>query len=141
MNGESSVFGLDGKGSMSSFSAFAAVCLANLVVLGIGSGSQFLDLSGFNVLLVALAESSTEAWELMEGAWARDIERGEVQALTRHVALASVIGCRWGHVLTEVGDLGLSEVLGSLLTEAGLKGVLGCCSDDTGEESEKDDLH
>ena len=61
---------MDGKGGVSSFSAFAAVGLADLVVLGIGGGSQLLDLSGFNVLLVALAESSAEAWELVEGAWA-----------------------------------------------------------------------
>jgi hypothetical protein len=27
------------------------------------------------------------------------------------------------------------------LTEAGLKGVLGCSSDDTSEEGEEDDLH
>ena len=39
------------------------------------------------------------------------------------------------------GDLGLNEVLGSLLTEAGLEGVLGCSGDDTGEEGEEDDLH
>jgi len=37
--------------------------------------------------------------------------------------------------------LGLSEVLGSLLTEAGLEGVLGCGSDDTSEEGDEDDLH
>jgi hypothetical protein len=55
---------------VSSFSAFAAVGLADLVVLGVRSGSQLGNLSGFNVLLVALAESSAEAWELVEGAWA-----------------------------------------------------------------------
>lgn len=37
--------------------------------------------------------------------------------------------------------MGLNEVLGSLLTEAGLEGVLGCSGDDTGEEGEEDDLH
>lgn len=70
MNGESSVLGLDGKSGMSSFGAFAAVCLANLVVLSVGGGSQLLNLSGFNVLLVALAKSSTEAWKLVEFAGA-----------------------------------------------------------------------
>ena len=70
MNGECPVLGLDGKSGVSSFSAFAAVCLANLVVLSVGAGSQLLNLSGFNVLLVALAETGTEAWELVEVAWA-----------------------------------------------------------------------
>ncbi len=70
MNGECSVLGLDGKSGVSSFSAFAAVCLANLIVLSVGGGSQLLNLSGFNVLLVALAESGTEAWELVEFAGA-----------------------------------------------------------------------
>jgi hypothetical protein len=37
--------------------------------------------------------------------------------------------------------LGLGEILGSLLTLAGLEGVLGCSSDNTGEEGEEDDLH
>ena len=41
----------------------------------------------------------------------------------------------------EVVNLGLSKVFGSLLTEAGLEGVLGCSSDDTSEESKEDDLH
>ena len=138
LNGECSVLGLDGESGMSSFSAFAAVCLANLVVLSVGSGSQLLNLSGFSVLLVALADSGTEAWELVEVAGAWDIERGEVQALSGQVALA--VGISWGHVTCiEVGDLG--EVLWSLLTEAGLEGVLGCGGDDTGEEGEEDDLH
>ena len=138
LNGESSVLGLDGKSGMSSFGAFAAVCLANLVVLSVGGGSQLLNLSGFNVLLVALAKSSTEAWKLVEVAGAWDIERGKVEALSGHVALTvSCSDISW----TEAGDLGLNEVLGSLLTEAGLEGVLGCSGDDTGEEGEEDDLH
>jgi len=140
LNGECSVLGLDGKSGVSSFSAFAAVCLANLIVLSVGGGSQLLNLSGFNVLLKALAESGTEAWELVEGAGAWDIERGKVQALSGQVALA--VGVSWGQITCiEVWDLGLSEVLGSLLTEAGLEGVLGCGSDDTGEEGDEDDLH
>lgn len=124
---------------MSSLSAFAAVGLADLVVLGIGGGSQLLNLGGFNVLLVALAESSAEAWELVEGAGAGDVKGGEREVLISQVAL-TVLG---GHVFssTESCHLGLSEVLRSLLTEAGLEGVLGCGSDDTSEESEKDDLH
>jgi hypothetical protein len=70
LDGECSVLGLNGKSGMCSFSAFAAICLANLVVLSVGGGSQLLNLSGFNVLLVALAETGTEAWELFEVAWA-----------------------------------------------------------------------
>ena len=90
------------------------------------------------MLLVALAETGTEAWELVEGAWAGDVEGGERQVLAGQVALASL----GGHfTCAEVGDLGLSEVLGSLLTEAGLEGVLGCGGNDTGEEGEEDDLH
>jgi hypothetical protein len=96
LDGECSVLGLDGKCGMSSFSAFAAICLANLVVLSIGGGSQLLNLGGFNVLLVALAESCSEAWELVEGAGAGDIERGEVEALSTHVALAVCVS--WGHI-------------------------------------------
>ena len=82
LDGEGSVLGLDGEGSMSSLSAFAAVCLANLIVFSVGGGSQLGDLSGFNVLLVALAESSAETWELVEGAWAWDVKGGERQVLS-----------------------------------------------------------
>jgi hypothetical protein len=123
---------------MGSLSAFAAVGLADLIVLSVGGSSQLLDLSGFDVLLVALAETGTEAWELFEVAWARDIDVGEVEAITTDVALA-VSGS--GVTRMEVVNLGLSKVLGSLLTEAGLEGVLGCSSDDTSEESKEDDLH
>jgi hypothetical protein len=123
---------------MGSLSAFAAVGLADLIVLSVGGSSQLLDLSGFDVLLVALAETGTEAWELFEVAWARDIDVGEVEAITTDVALA-VSGS--GVTRMEVVNLGLSKVLGSLLTEAGLEGVLGCGSDDTSEESKEDDLH
>ena len=70
MDGEGSVLGLDGEGSMSSLSAFAAGGLADLVVLSVGDGSQLLNLSGFNVLLISLAETGTKAWELGESAWA-----------------------------------------------------------------------
>jgi hypothetical protein len=55
---------------MSSLSAFAAGGLADLVVLSVGDGSQLLNLSGFNVLLISLAETGTKAWELGESAWA-----------------------------------------------------------------------
>lgn len=70
LDGEGSVLGLDCEGGVSSLSAFAAVGLADLVVLSVGGGSQLLNLSGFDVLLVALAEAGTEAWQLVEGAWA-----------------------------------------------------------------------
>jgi hypothetical protein len=70
LDGKGSVLCLDGEGGMGSLSAFAAVGLADLIVLSVGGSSQLLDLSGFNVLLVALAETGTEAWELFEVAWA-----------------------------------------------------------------------
>lgn len=115
---------------MSSLSAFAAGGLANLVVLGVGYGSQLLDLSSFNVLLVALAETGSEAWELFEVAGAGNIECWEAHVLSSEV-FAHVGSASAAITSIEVGNLSLSEVLGSLLTEAGLKGVLGCCSDDT----------
>jgi len=145
LDGEGSVLGLNGEGGMSSLSAFAAGGLADLVVLGVGDGSQLLDLSGFNVLLVALAETGSEAWELLEVAGASHIEGWEAQVLRTEVA--THFSCARGGISTEVltsievDNLRLSEVLGSLLTEAGLKGVLGCSSDDTSEEGEEDDLH
>jgi hypothetical protein len=115
---------------MSSFSAFAAGGLADLVVLGVRDGSQLLDLSSFNVLLVALAETGSEAWELFEVAGAGNVECGEAHVLSSEV-VAQIGGARTAFMSREDGDLSLSEVLGSLLTEAGLEGVLGCCSDDT----------
>ena len=70
LNVEGSVLGLDGEGSVCGFSAFAAVGLADLVVLGVGDGIELGNLAGFSVLLVALRDTSTEAWELAEVAWA-----------------------------------------------------------------------
>ena len=70
MDGEGSVLGLEGDCGMSSLSAFAAVALADLVVLSVGDGGQLLNLSGFNVLLESLAETGTKAWKLGESAWA-----------------------------------------------------------------------
>ena len=130
MDGEGSVLGLNGEGGMSSFSAFAAGGLTDLVVLGVGDGSQLLDLSSFNVLLVALAETGSEAWELFEVAGAGNIECGEAHVLSSEV-VAHVGSARATITSREGGNLSLSEVLGSLLTEAGLEGVLGCSSDDT----------
>jgi len=137
LDGKGSVLCLNGEGGMGSLSAFAAVGLADLIVLSVRGSSQLLDLSGFNVLLVALAETGTEAWELFEVAWAWDLGIGEIEALVTDVTTA-VSG---SGVSMEVVNLGLSKVLGSLLTEAGLEGVLGCSSDDTSEESKEDDLH
>ena len=73
LDGEGSVLGLDGKGSVSGLSALAAVGLADLVVLGVGDGVELSDLAGFGVLLVALGDTSTEAWKLGELAWALNI--------------------------------------------------------------------
>ena len=132
LDGKGSILCLDGEGSMGSLSAFTAVGLADLIVFSVGGSSQLLDLSSLNVLLVALAETGTEAWELVEVAWAWDLSVGEVEALVTDVASAvssSTI------TRMEVVHLGLSKILGSLLTEAGLEGVLGCGSDDTSEES------
>jgi len=63
---EGSVLGLDGESSVCRFSAFAAVGLADLVVLGVGDGIELSNLAGFSVLLVALRDTSTEAWKLTE---------------------------------------------------------------------------
>ena len=59
LDGEGSVLCLDGEGGVSSLSAFAAVSLADLVVLSVGNGSQLGDLSGLSVLLIALWKTST----------------------------------------------------------------------------------
>jgi hypothetical protein len=56
---------------MSRLSAFAAVGLADLVELGFGDGVQLGHLAGFGVLLVALRDTGTEAWELSELAGSR----------------------------------------------------------------------
>jgi len=144
LDGEGSVLGLDGEGSMSSLSAFTAVGLADLVVLGVGDGSQLGDLSGLSVLLVSLGETGTETWECVEGAWALDVEGREAKVLAVDVACA--LALRGGSssstsLVAEVSDLRLSEVGGSSLTEAGLEGVLRGSGDDTSEESKEDDLH
>ncbi len=137
LDGEGSVLGLDCEGGVSSLSALAAVSLADLVVLSVGDGSQLGDLSGFGVLLVALGETGTETWEGVEGAWALNVEGGEAE-----VGGVDVGGAVAGSLTsTEVDDLRLSEVVGGLLSEAGLEGVLGSGSDDTSEEGEEDDLH
>jgi hypothetical protein len=70
LDGKGSVLCLNGEGGMGSLSAFTAVGLADLIVFSVGGSSQLLDLSSLNVLLVALAETGTEAWELVEVAWA-----------------------------------------------------------------------
>ncbi len=86
---------------MSSLSAFAAVGLADLVVLRVGDGSQLGDLSGLSVLLIALRETSTETWEGVEGAGALDVEGGEAEVLGVHFGTA-VAG---GLTSTEINDL------------------------------------
>ena len=63
---EGSVLGLDGKGSVCRFSAFAAVGLADLIVLSIRDGIELGNLASFSVLLVALRDTSTKTWELAE---------------------------------------------------------------------------
>lgn len=120
---------------MSRLSAFAAVCLADLVVLGIGNGVELSNLAGFSVLLVALRNTSTETWELSELAWALNVQSGELKAA--HVvagALASGFGGKAGH------SGYFSEVLNVLLAEAILEALRGS-SDNTSEESNKEDSH
>ena len=121
LDGESSVLGLDGEGGMSGLSAFAAVGLADLVELGVGDGVELGNLAGFGVLLVALRDTSTEAWELSELAGALNIESGEVQVANANVARGG------GVIIGEDGDF--SEVLDVLLAEAG-------SGDDTSEEGD-----
>jgi hypothetical protein len=77
LDGEGSVLCLDGEGGVSGLSAFAAVGLADLVELGVGDGIELGNLACFSVLLVALRDTCTEAWELGELAWAFNIESGE----------------------------------------------------------------
>ena len=86
LDSEGSVLCLDGEGGMSRLSAFAAVGLADLVVLGVGDGVKLGHLAGFGVLLVALRDTGTEAWELSELAGALNIESGEVKVSKADVA-------------------------------------------------------
>jgi hypothetical protein len=129
LDGESSVLGLDGEGGMSGLSAFAAVGLADLVELGVGDSVELGNLAGFGVLLVALRDTSTEAWELRELAGALNIESGEVQVANANVASG---GNFVGGEVMDGGDF--SEVLDVLLAEAG-------SGDDTSEEGDEDDSH
>jgi hypothetical protein len=129
LDGESSVLSLDGEGGMSGLSAFAAVGLADLVELGVGDGVELGNLAGFGVLLVALRDTSTEAWELRELAGALNIESGEVQVANANVASG---GDFVGGEALDGGDF--SEVLDVLLAEAG-------SGDDTSEEGDEDDSH
>jgi hypothetical protein len=86
LDGEGSVLCLDGEGGMSRLSAFAAVGLADLVELSVGDGVKLGHLAGFGVLLVALRDTGTEAWELSELAGALNIESGEVKVSEADVA-------------------------------------------------------
>jgi len=134
LDGEGPVLGLDGEGGVSGLSAFAAVGLADLVELGVGDGVKLGHLAGFGVLLVALRDTGTEAWELSELAGALNIESGEVQVAHADVAAG-------GDVVGELDMSGdLSEVLHVLLTEGLLEALRGS-SDDTSEEGDEEDFH
>jgi len=109
---------------MSRLSSFAAVGLTNLVELGVGDGIELGYLAGFGVLLVALRDTSTEAWELSELAGALNIKSGEVQVANANVASG---GYFFGGEVMDGGDF--SEVLDVLLAEAG-------SGDDTSEEGD-----
>jgi len=134
LDGEGPVLGLDGEGGVSGLSAFAAVGLADLVELGVGDGVELGNLAGFGVLLVALRDTGTEAWELSKLAGALNIESGEVQVAHADVAAGGVV----------VGELDmsgdLSEVLHVLLTEGLLEALRGR-SNDASEEGDEEDFH
>ena len=70
LDGEGSVLGLNSECSMSCLSAFAAVCLTDLVELGVWSSSEHCWLSCLSPLLVTLAGTSSETRQLSEIAWA-----------------------------------------------------------------------
>jgi hypothetical protein len=135
LDGEGSVLGLDGEGGMSRLSAFAAVGLADLVVLGVRDGVELGNLAGFSVLLVALRDTCTEAWELSELAWAFNVELWEGQAANWEVALVHVA---FRGELLDCGNF--SEVLDVLLAEAVLQALRGS-SDNTSEESNEEEFH
>ena len=134
LDGEGSVLGLDGEGGMSRLSAFAAVGLADLVELGVGDGVKLGHLAGFGVLLVALRDTGTEAWELSELAGALNIESGEVKVAHADVAAGGDVGGE----IDRSGDL--SEVLHVLLTEGLLEALRGS-SNDTSEEGDEEEFH
>jgi hypothetical protein len=119
---------------MSRLSAFAAVGLADLVELGVGDGVKLGHLAGFGVLLVALRDTGTEAWELSELAGALNIESGEVKVAHADVAAGGDVGGE----IDRSGDL--SEVLHVLLTEGLLEALRGS-SNDTSEEGDEEEFH
>ena len=134
LDGEGSVLGLDGEGGVSRLSAFAAVGLVDLIELGDGDGVKLGHLAGFGVLLVALRDTGTEAWELSELAGALNIEIGEVKVANADVAAGGDVG---GEIDLS-GDL--SEVLHVLLTEGFLEALRGS-SNDTSEEGDEEEFH
>jgi hypothetical protein len=119
---------------MSRLSAFAAVGLADLVELGVGNGVELGNLAGFGVLLVALRNTCTEAWELSELAWALNVEFWEGEAAQWELAYMIIRRSE----LLNCGDL--SEVLDVLLAKAVLEALRGS-SDDTSEESNEEEFH
>jgi hypothetical protein len=86
LNSECSVLCLNCKSGVCCLSAFAAVSLANLIELSVRDGIELGNLAGFSVLLVALADTGTEAWELGELAGALNIEGRQVKTTHFHVA-------------------------------------------------------
>ena len=134
LDGEGSVLGLDGEGGVSRLSAFAAVGLADLVELGVGDGVKLGHLAGFGVLLVALRDAGTEAWQLCELAGALNIQSGQVKVAQADVAASGDVGSE----VDLSGDL--CEVLHVLLTEGLLEALRGS-SNDTSEEGDEEDFH
>ena len=88
MDGEGSVLCLDGEGGVSSLSAFAAVGLADLVELSVGNSLELLRLGCLSVLLVALSNTGTEAWEVVEFAGAGHVELWESEGTHGKLACA-----------------------------------------------------
>jgi hypothetical protein len=105
-----------------------------LVVLGVRDGIELGNLAGFSVLLVALRNTCTEAWELSELAGALNVEFWEGEAAQWELAYMIIRRSE----LLNCGDL--SEVLDVLLAEAVLEALRGS-SDDTSEESNEEEFH
>jgi hypothetical protein len=95
---------------VNSFSTFAAIALADLGELGVGNSCESGDLGCLSSLFKALGDSTSEAWQLTEVAWAsRKLEwwKREYRSL-----FANHISC------TDYYSL-LCEILGTNLSKSG----------------------
>ena len=115
LDGEGSVLGLDCEWSMCCLGAFAAICLANLIVLSIWGGCQWAHLCCLSSLLKVRAVTCTETWQLAELAWA--IEGSELECAGANFRNVT-INC---DISTSCGCL-LSKILGFDLAESSFEG-------------------